>query len=249
MKKVLLSLAVMAFGVCTMAQTEIFSVNISADAEKDAAITTSSLVVSGGSFISSDEKTSCSGKIDDVAIMGIKLSTSANRTTFQLNNKLHVGDIITVKGYISSGDATKAAYAKFYVGNDENIVLKPSSDVVSFFDNKITGDQATGYVREYSITITAEGLSDGDILDESGIIKLARQGGTNAFIESISITSTIDLDPITVTPVTDIEANGEVVSVEYYNVAGAQIEKPAKGVNIVKTTYSNGATVTSKIVK
>ena len=247
MKKIFTLFAVMAFGIGAMAQTEIFSVKLSDDAEKDAVITTSSLVVSGGNFVSSDETTSCSGKIDGVAIMGIKLSAGTYRTTFQLSNKLHVGDIITVKGYISNG-ADKKAYAKFHVGNDEVITLKPSSDVESFFDNK-TEEQATGYVREYSITITAEGLSDGDILDESGIIKLARQGNTTAFVESISITSTVDLDPITTTPVKNIEANGEVVSVEYYNVAGAQVQEPVKGVNIVKTTYSNGATVTSKIVK
>ncbi|MCQ2227388.1 MAG: DUF4465 domain-containing protein [Bacteroidales bacterium] len=48
------------------------------------------------------------------------------------------------------------------------------------------------------------------------------------------------------TSVDDVES--EVVSVEYFSVAGQKFDAPQKGVNIVKKTYSDGTSKTSKVV-
>lgn len=51
------------------------------------------------------------------------------------------------------------------------------------------------------------------------------------------------------TGISHVENAAQVTGVEYINLAGMSSSKPFKGVNIVKTTYSNGSVVISKIVK
>ena len=40
-----------------------------------------------------------------------------------------------------------------------------------------------------------------------------------------------------------------VKSVRYYNIAGIESNQPLDGVNIVVTTYTDGTTATSKLMK
>lgn len=46
-----------------------------------------------------------------------------------------------------------------------------------------------------------------------------------------------------------VESAAQVTGVEYINLAGMTSSKPFSGVNIVKTTYSDGSVVVSKVVK
>lgn len=50
------------------------------------------------------------------------------------------------------------------------------------------------------------------------------------------------------TAIVDTSVDAEVVATEYYTISGAKVSEPAKGVNIVKETLSNGTIVTSKII-
>ncbi|MCQ2288250.1 MAG: hypothetical protein MJZ74_04055 [Muribaculaceae bacterium] len=52
-----------------------------------------------------------------------------------------------------------------------------------------------------------------------------------------------------VTEVEDVDAEVEVVSTAYYNLAGQRIEEMQEGVNIVVKTLKDGSTVTSKVMK
>lgn len=51
------------------------------------------------------------------------------------------------------------------------------------------------------------------------------------------------------TGISRVENAAQVTGVEYINLAGVSSSKPFKGVNIVKTTYSDGSVVVSKVVR
>ena len=42
---------------------------------------------------------------------------------------------------------------------------------------------------------------------------------------------------------------GEVASITYYALNGSRLNAPTKGISIRKITYSNGKTVTDKVIK
>lgn len=52
-----------------------------------------------------------------------------------------------------------------------------------------------------------------------------------------------------VTPINDIQIEAQVVAVEYFTLAGAKVDEPVKGINIVKTYYSDNTTTTTTLVK
>ena len=52
-----------------------------------------------------------------------------------------------------------------------------------------------------------------------------------------------------VTAVSDVHSNKAVKRVSYYNLAGAKIAAPQAGVNIVVTTYTDGTTRATKMMK
>ena len=60
-----------------------------------------------------------------------------------------------------------------------------------------------------------------------------------------------ELKPETSVPtaISTVNANSQVESVRYYNVAGIESSKPFAGMNIVVTRYSDGSTTTSKVVR
>lgn len=49
--------------------------------------------------------------------------------------------------------------------------------------------------------------------------------------------------------VTDIATSKTVKSVRYYNLAGMESATPFSGVNIAITTYTDGTTTSSKVIK
>ncbi|MBR5118645.1 MAG: hypothetical protein IK100_08380 [Muribaculaceae bacterium] len=57
------------------------------------------------------------------------------------------------------------------------------------------------------------------------------------------------LKDMTVTGIQNVEISGNVIGVKYYNAMGVASNVPFKGVNIVVTTYDNGARTTSKVIK
>ena len=65
---------------------------------------------------------------------------------------------------------------------------------------------------------------------------------------------TVKLDAFTigvnnVTAVSELTAGKPVVKVEYYNLAGQQMQEPASGVTLVITTYSDGTRTTTKVIR
>ncbi len=54
---------------------------------------------------------------------------------------------------------------------------------------------------------------------------------------------------IATTGITDITAGGEVDHVEYYDLRGIRLSEPAEGINIRRTVYTSGKTVTDKVIR
>ena len=51
------------------------------------------------------------------------------------------------------------------------------------------------------------------------------------------------------TSIEDVVVEGDdVVSVAYYNAAGATLPAPAKGINVVVVVYANGVVETKKVL-
>lgn len=50
------------------------------------------------------------------------------------------------------------------------------------------------------------------------------------------------------TSIADVEAIGEVVNVEVFDISGKKLQRMQSGLNIVRTTYDNGVVVTEKIL-
>ena len=49
--------------------------------------------------------------------------------------------------------------------------------------------------------------------------------------------------------ISQITAQKEVAKVRYINVAGQESDTPFEGINVVVTTYTDGSTTTSKVIK
>ena len=77
-------------------------------------------------------------------------------------------------------------------------------------------------------------------------------GGANT-IYLYSANSGINLYSISATPagdgtgITDSTINKEVVSTEYYNIVGVRTNEPTKGLNMVKSTMSDGSVSVEKV--
>ncbi len=101
-------------------------------------------------------------------------------------------------------------------------------------------------------------LQDGHEYSFRGLIEKL-EPSTNAIapkdVENISnhykvypLNNLVDMEEIA-TGVTNNVATSKVVSVKYYNVMGVASDEPFEGVNIVVTTYDNGISTRSKILK
>ena len=80
---------------------------------------------------------------------------------------------------------------------------------------------------------------------------LKATGKTDQTPSSIIKVQPLDLQVTSTAPtaITGVATQGQVVGVDYVNIAGAKSSKPWQGINIVVTRYSDGTTTTTKMVK
>ena len=58
----------------------------------------------------------------------------------------------------------------------------------------------------------------------------------------------MEVEEYQTTGITTTDAEATVVSTQYFNARGAEIPAPEKGLNIIKTTLSNGKTTVQKVI-
>jgi hypothetical protein len=104
-------------------------------------------------------------------------------------------------------------------------------------NERIIEDDLKIYVRFYYIV---KGSADGHI---PGVA--TRDGGEGPAGYGSESPGT---PPSPSTGVKELQYLGEIVSTTYYNVQGMSSDTPFDGINIVVTRFSNGKTVTSKII-
>ena len=118
--------------------------------------------------------------------------------------------------------------------------------------------EATSGPVAYTGTTDADGKFSVDVIQTDKVYDatFSAAGYDEKTIENINFSDgDVELgEPVIMTPVTytgldNINTKGQIVSVKYYNVAGSMSDHPFDGVNIVVTTYTDGTTSTSKVVK
>ena len=51
------------------------------------------------------------------------------------------------------------------------------------------------------------------------------------------------------TGINDVLTSSEIAKIEYYSLDGSKISEPSRGISIRKMTYTNGKTVTDKVIR
>ena len=129
------------------------------------------------------------------------------------------------------------------------------------FQFKVVKGVATEVIEDVEETWYGAAESDGDfwVTPETLNIEIGMtEGGENLFFESEGNFS-FKFDPenmklvvsgeFTQSGVEDLMAGKPVASTRYVNVAGQMSDKPFSGMNIVVTTYNDGTTSTTKVIK
>lgn len=173
--------------------------------------------------------TNMSGKLEANTIPAFKLKYYTNDIRVKVqNNGDNGGDPVPTDAYITLIDKTTGE--TLCDGNSEKATSSKT------FENL---DYTHTYTLKVSNRFTAEKeveLSFGDVNDPLDAI----QNDLNVVLTSEG----------TVTGVEDANVAKAVAGVKYYNLAGVESTEPFTGVNIVKTTYTDGSkSVAKKVIK
>lgn len=103
---------------------------------------------------------------------------------------------------------------------------------------RITGNN--GAVIKLTVKASSELLSESTITVSNIALADASRPALFAAASTTTVNNTSGIDEV---------HDAQVLSVRYYNVAGIEASEPFSGINIVVTTYSNGTTSTTKIIK
>lgn len=247
MKKTLLSLLALATAAVVSAQTEVSSITFSAD--ENGTVTPN---VVNATFTPVKEAYEVKA---DFPIL--KIGSSDDVVTVAPTGGLKAGDIITVKGFLSNGQETKNATLKIAYdgGSYKNETGFDAETSKGFPDIK---DGVSGFnpgTEPGDIVFVVENEATNFTLKRNSISPNTdiKYGATTVFLVSIVITREAssetpgeggDEEPNSISKV-----EAEVISVEYFTLTGVKVDEPTKGINIVKTTYSDNSVKTQTIVK
>ncbi len=162
--------------------------------------------------------------------VAIRLDNALDYTALQFD--LTLPDGLTAANFRLTERATGLSFDMNDVGNGTTRVLCYSTALAA-----ISGHEGVLLTFE----VTANGAVRGDItVDGTELVTTGCQ--------------TVMLDGFTIgvngtTGVNEMAAGKTVARVDYFNLAGQQIDRPESGVSIVVTTYTDGTSSTSKIIK
>lgn len=246
MKKTLLSLFALATAAVASAQeTEVASVTFQKNDDGTfVANAVNATFEDGGASI--EEKSS---------YVVLKVGSSDNIVKVTPTGGLKAGDVITVTGFVSSGKIEKSATLKISYDDSESYSWVTGYDEATFkgFPDLKEGGYNPGTEPGTAVYVVENDATSFSLKRNSAG---STGGATSAFVTSIVITRSAasgetpetPVEP-DVTPINDIQIEAQVVAVEYFTLAGAKVDEPVKGINIVKTYYSNNTTTTTTLVK
>lgn len=269
MKRLLLSLAAVVTAVAAWAddentETTIYKVTVGeekntatqltiADDSDDCEASATGISVSGGLLTLELSTGSSTGAVvDKKTLYGIKIASTEQYILCNPTEPLQGGDVIYVTGFINSeggAASTKVVFDEITV--DETLYLDFDDDASeSSFANLADDGVEEASIKSYMIPygtdtydyfllkriITSDGTATALLISDIEIVRT----GNNYTPESG------EEDGSTALPTVE---GKETVSVEYFTLTGAKVGEPAKGVNIVRTTYSDGTIATTKLFK
>ncbi len=162
--------------------------------------------------------------------VGIELDNVLDYTAFQLD--LHLPDGLTACNFQVTDRAGRHAFDvnAFGDGTIRALCYSPAIDVI---------DGHSGALLTFEVTATSD--VNGDItVDGIELVTADCQTVTlDAF--SINVNNT--------TAVNELVTGKIVARVDYFNMAGQQVEEPESGVTLVVTTYTDGTRTTTKVIR
>lgn len=215
--------------------------------------TATGLSVSGGLLtLELSTGSSTGAAVDKKTLYGIKIASTEQYILCNPTEPLQGGDVIYITGFINSSNGAATSKILFdSLSVDEALYLDLDDDASnSSFANLAEDGIEEASTKSYMIpygpdtydyfllkrTIPNDGQATALLISGIEIVRTGNNYTPESDPESGS------------TAISSIE-DKTVVAVEYYSLTGAKASSPVAGVNIVRTTYSDGSVVTSKIVR
>ena len=162
--------------------------------------------------------------------VSIILDNEMDYSAFQLD--LHLPEGLTASNFQLTDRAGNHAFDvnTLQNGNIRALCYSPALDGISGHEGALL-----------TFDVTATGTVTGDITVES--------------IEMVTTAcQTVNLDGFTIavnhaTAVNELATGKTVAKVEYFNLAGQQMEQPSNGMTLVVTTYTDGTRSTTKVIR
>lgn len=144
---------------------------------------------------------------------------------------------------VPQGQSTISLYELFELTQDGSTISYAMEEVATQPAGAPRRETTVG--NEMQLTLDENGIVSVNATTqncEQTVIVSATQKGQTQYVKL-----TVNVD--TSTNVRTIDADGQVQSVTYYNVAGMSSDKPFDGLNIVVTRYADGSQSTVKVVR
>lgn len=206
-----------------------------------------------------------------IVVASDRVSGSDTRTCFLTDSKIG-GECYQGRSDSQSSSAVSLSESSYFPVTKFGVQLNPatySGIVTDIDDNPIEGATvilksrtegrgATSGPAVYTATTDADGKFSVEVVQVDKIYDatFSADGYNDETIENINLANgnvvleePVILTPSTYTGLESLGAKSQISSVKYYNVAGSMSDRPFDGVNIVVTTYTDGTTSTTKIVK
>lgn len=252
MKKTLLSLFALATAAVVSAQTTVYDLKFIGTGDVTDETTVS---VTGGTFSGTLREGKTGLIVSQADYYAFKMQGGDETFVCTPTDGLQEGDIISITGFVSSGDAGKSAIVKLSYDDTDSYAFPDEYDAETnnggFTDLKEGGYNSGSEPNTFTYKVPAAATKFLLKRNSAGT-----GGATSAFVISIVITrgaasgetpeTPVEPDD---SPINDIQIEAQVVAVEYFTLAGAKVDEPVKGINIVKTYYSDNTTTTTTLVK
>ena len=186
------------------------------------------------------------------------------------DGKRYVHATLSLQSIINNTDKDSRYLLRVWrqVGNGEKVLLNGSAEAweTNYAGLSTLGMEADDYAKTDNNTFTlydtfeavaqaqtsgAPGLKkEGDMVNIEDVKYFATLYVKDDASEKYYVKTTFDEHNTSIpTAISTIDGSAQVESVRYYNTIGVESSEPFKGVNIVVTRYSDGNTITSKMIR
>ena len=172
---------------------------------------------------------------------GLTFSSSEGKSIMISNDsskKYYIQGAMTIHVPVTEGDVVTVSFANTGSKNGDRTLVINGEKVATSGNTTATNGKYTVPAGVTEITIYG--------LDKDGV----STGSLNYF--SISVTTTIadedDDDDDDSDAISYINADKNVLAVEYYTIGGVKTSAPSRGINIVRTVYTDGTSTSTKMI-